>query len=94
MKEALTPWISISLQRQDATDCFLISITHAPTCMTVYGVAPGNITRSPKQIETAKSSTPFPMHGLHQIPFATGMGEMALFQANATSNKPEAKWFQ
>lgn len=34
------------------------------------------------------------MHGLHQIPFATGMGEMALFQANATSNKPEAKWFQ
>lgn len=75
---------------------FLISATHAPTCMSCY--AAGNIPRSPKQTKTAKSTTknttPFPMHCLHQIPFATGMEELALFQGSATSNKPEAKWFQ
>lgn len=75
--------------------CFLISTTHAPTLLSYYVAASGNISRSPKQIEIANrqltSITPFPMHGLHQIPFATGMEELAFFQEIATAVKPKAK---
>lgn len=33
-----------------------------------------------KKAQLQKSTTSFLMHGPHQIPFATGMEELALFQ--------------
>lgn len=56
-----------------------------------YVAAPGNISGSLKEIESQTkrhnykkvqlhSTTSFLIHGPHQIPFGTGMEELALFQ--------------